>query len=197
MALALVPELLAVFFFVALIWIAIFAALRNERLQAEQDAFHQSSSLSHAYADNAQRVVGGIDQMLLALRSRFADNPAGFDLTAWAQLQNPSDRLRVQVAIINANGLLSDSTAPGKLQRVDLSDWEHFRAQLDAARDDLFISRPVLGRLTGLQTVQFSRKLLRRDGTFASVAVVSIGCDEVSRFYQSGGAAPKVGGVPA
>ncbi len=185
MVLAPVPELLAVVLFVALIWIAIFGSLRNERLQAQQDAFHQSSSLAHAYADNAQRVVGGIDQMLLALRSRLADDPAGFDLAAWALLQNPSDRLRVQVAIIDADGFLSDSTAPDKLQRVNLSDREHFHAQLDAARDDLFISRPVLGRLSGRQAIQFSRKLLRRDSTFAGVAVISIGCDELARFYQS------------
>ena len=55
-----VPELLAVSLFVALIWIAIFGSLQNERRQAEHDAVHQSSGLAHAYADNAQRVVGGI-----------------------------------------------------------------------------------------------------------------------------------------
>ena len=49
----------------------------------------------------------------------------------------------------------------------------------------MFISKPVLGRISGAWSVQFTRKLLRRDGGFAGVAVVSLGCDELSRFYET------------
>ena len=68
---------------------------------------------------------------------------------------------------------------------IDIADREHFRAQLNPARDELFISSPVLGRRSGKWTVQFTRKLLGPDGEFAGVVVVSLGCDELSRFYQT------------
>ena len=65
---------------------------------------------------------------------------------------------------------------------VSIADRPHFRAQIDPAHDDLFISRPVHGRVSGEDTIQFTRKLLGPHGEFAGVTVFSLGCDELSQL---------------
>ena len=69
--------------------------------------------------------------------------------------------------------------------RIDLSDREHFRVHLDPETDALYISKPVIGRITRRCSVQFTRKMLDSDGNFAGVGVNSVSCDDLSRFYQT------------
>ena len=120
------------------------------------------------------------------MRSHFAEHPEGFDLVAWQRRQTRSDRFTLQLGLIDEAGITVRSTAGGvAAMRIDVSDREHFRAHLDPDRDELFISRPVLGRGTRKWTLQFTRKLLRPDGSFAGVALVSLGCEEMSQFYDT------------
>ncbi len=178
------PEIAAVVVFIALIWLALYAALGREYRAAEREALQNNAALALAYADNAQRLVAGVDQLLLALRSSYAERPDGFDAASWSRLRTPEDRMQVHIGLIGPSGRLIGSTMPEAVLGMDLSDREHFRAQLDPKRNDLFISNPLTGRVTGKQTIQFSRKLLRTDGSFAGVGVVSVGCEELARFYE-------------
>ena len=67
---------------------------------------------------------------------------------------------------------------------VSIADRPHFKAQMDPSHDDLFISKPVRGRVSGQATIQFTRKLFGPNGEFAGVTVFSLGCNELSQFYQ-------------
>ncbi|HBF51020.1 MAG TPA: hypothetical protein DDX04_12510, partial [Massilia sp.] len=82
------------------------------------------------------------------------------------------------MAVFSSAGKL---TAP-----VDLSDREYVRAALDSGgRDELAIGQPRKGRVTGLWTVQFSRPILRADGSLAGVIVAGVAPSYFSRFYDS------------
>src|SRR6202035_4785477 len=89
-----------------------------------------------------------------------------------------------QVSIIDARGIMRASTAgPQPSPPVDLSDREHYRAHLDSTADRLFISRPVIGRVSGKWSVQLSRRFLNLDGTFGGVIVVSLDPEHFTKFF--------------
>jgi signal transduction histidine kinase/ActR/RegA family two-component response regulator len=79
----------------------------------------------------------------------------------------------VQVAIIGADGWLEWSSIEGGPQHVYLGDRQHFQVH-QAGRRGLYISAPVLGRVSGRDTIQATRPLLDREDRFAGVVVVSI-----------------------
>ncbi|MFD0669265.1 diguanylate cyclase domain-containing protein [Ramlibacter sp. MAHUQ-53] len=78
----------------------------------------------------------------------------------------------LQVAVIGADGYLAYSNL-GSGERTFLGDREHFRVHAEGEGDALFISRPVLGRVSRQWSVQFSRAI-RRNGRFEGVLVLSI-----------------------
>ena len=92
------------------------------------------------------------------------------------------DHLEVQVGQIGPDGIVVNSTTSAS-KGLNISDREHFRAQLDPSRDSIFISKPLIGRGSGLWQIQISRKLLRHDGSFGGIVVVSLGCEALATFY--------------
>ncbi len=83
-----------------------------------------------------------------------------------------SDTL-VQVSIIDEHGTLISNTAEQNPKHIDLSDREHFKVHEHENDDNLYISKPVLGRVSGQWTLQMTRRLNHPDGSFAGVVVVS------------------------
>ena len=67
---------------------------------------------------------------------------------------------------------------------MDLSDREHFRVHRDHPGEDrLFISKPVLGRVSKQWTIQFTRPI-HQNGEFAGVLVLSIPTSFFADYYQ-------------
>jgi C4-dicarboxylate-specific signal transduction histidine kinase len=78
----------------------------------------------------------------------------------------------MQLAIIDATGMLVWSSVPGFVP-VDLSDREHFRVHRDGLRTP-FVSEPLIGRVSGRKTIQFTKALVDDRDAFVGVAVVSM-----------------------
>ena len=45
------------------------------------------------------------------------------------------------------------------------------------------MSKPVIGRISGKWSVQFSRRFSNADGTFAGVVVASLNPEHLTKFY--------------
>ena len=82
--------------------------------------------------------------------------------------------LIVQVAVINESGYLAASSLSANPSPVFLGDREHFQVHRKALSDEVFISRPVVGRVSGQSTLQFTRPILSSAGDFKGVMVVSM-----------------------
>jgi hypothetical protein len=69
----------------------------------------------------------------------------------------------VQIAVIDSNGYLAASSLNSLASKVYLGDRGHFIALKDALEDKIYISKPVIGRVSGKETVQFVRPIFSLD----------------------------------
>lgn len=94
----------------------------------------------------------------------------------------------LQVAVIGADGRAAWSSVEGWTP-VDLSDRAHFRAHLPGPDglpppDRLYISEPLIGRVSGQPTLQLSRPIYAAHGEFAGVSVISLDPLDLSRLLR-------------
>jgi signal transduction histidine kinase/CheY-like chemotaxis protein len=149
-----------------------------------QAAHVNASNLTTAFEQHIVRAIKNIDQALLVARAEFERDPASFSVeTVSARNYFPND-LAIQLAMIGPDGWVRGSNLQAS-GAVNLNDREHFRVHADFPQDELFIFKPVLGRVSKVWTIQFTRKLLQADGTFAGVLVASVDPRLLSRFYDS------------
>lgn len=90
--------------------------------------------------------------------------------------------LILQVAVIGSDGWLQASSLPMRADPVYLGDRAHFRVHQQSRSDRVFISQRLMGRVSGQASVQFTRPILRSDGTFAGVVVLSLDADYLQRL---------------
>ena len=170
---------------IVLVWSGVLHGLAVERAQRLNGAVQNTTNLARAFEENIIRSVNAIDQTLLFLREAYERDPPHFDIAAYTRSTQALTDMTFQISLIDRNGMLIGSNlAPGG-GRVDLSDREHFRVHLTSPDDRLFISKPVLGRVSQKWSIQITRKLLAADGSFDGVIVVSLDPVYFSRFYQA------------
>ncbi|HVC63526.1 MAG TPA: EAL domain-containing protein [Acetobacteraceae bacterium] len=181
---SLLPELAAIGCFLALLWASIGIALNHEYHSAETAAVQNTGNLARAFEESTRRTIGQIDQILLSARAFYAAQGPRFNFSEWARTQTLPDTMTAAIGMADSTGHVFADTLPFPAG-VSIADRPHFRAQINPAHDNLFISKPVHGRVSGRDTIQFTRKLLGPHGEFAGVTVFSLGCTALSRFYQT------------
>ena len=171
---------------VALIWGGIGLNLWHEQRAAGQEAEGDSANLARAFDENMTRTVEAVDQTLLFLRDAYQHDQSGFAGGSWSIGKTFPDDPWVQLALAGRDGRIVWSNLAPVPGDVSIADRAHFQAQRAAGNnDDLYISDPVLGRVSGTWTIQFTRRLRARDGSFDGVAVVSLDPHYLTRFYKS------------
>jgi len=162
-------------------WSLVFLDLRNSYRSAEREARMDMAQLSIIMQENLQRSIEAIDFQLRLLRDVYARDPASFAVGIATGDYLLRD-LTVQISIVGSDGMLRYSSLRPTGGRVDLSDREHIRVHLGSTEDVLFISEPVVGRVSGLTTIQFTRKIVDSHGDLLGVIVISLDTRQLVRF---------------
>ncbi|MBI4276015.1 MAG: diguanylate cyclase [Rhizobiales bacterium] len=159
--------------------------LTREWETARRGAELETSNLARAFEEHIVGTLTGIDKMLLVLRTSYQRAPHDFKFDTWLDNSFFSNGLTLSYSVIDRDGNLRAVTNGSGSTNGRFSDFEFFTVQKDALKDELFIAKPVNGVKSGTWSIQLSRRLIDKDGTFAGVIAATMDAVALARFYKS------------
>ncbi|MFM0666496.1 diguanylate cyclase domain-containing protein [Paraburkholderia sediminicola] len=169
-ALVLVPALTVLV--LGILWVTILLRLQVEKASVMRDTRVAARTLADALETHTLKTVHDVDEIALLVKYGYERTPQTFDLAAYRAYGLITADTALQVTIAGADGRVIASTLPFS-GTVDLKDREHFRVHLSPVNIGLFISQPVIGRISRQWSVQATRRIDRPDGGFGGVVIVS------------------------
>jgi len=162
---------------------------QSDRLQdAETRSRQRAVQISAHMASQVGTLVSSLEYLARSLAATYAEDAGNaFPLAARTAQQTFAGGAILQVGVADAAGNLAYSSVAGSLRpearAVSIADREHFKVHAQGAPARLFISRPVLGRVSGQWSIQFSYPI-EQDGRFAGVVVLSIAPDYIAAGFR-------------
>jgi len=172
-------------FLLCAIWLGIYLQLAKIREQRINEATQGLHNLALAFSEQVHSSVRAIDLSLVVLRDAWLKNPAELQAAVSRQQTYFEHEMAIQIGVIDHDGWLVYSNLETPAKRIFLGDREHFRVHAERQADALYVSKPILGRVSGRWSIQFTRPIFDAQGAFAGVIVLSAAPEYFSRFYQT------------
>lgn len=183
---------------IAFIWGGIYLLATQEHQRAYRDAVRQGSNLTRLIEEFVRRVGQQTDSALLSLRRQYEKDPLHFDISRWMARSQAHKELMLQFGIAGGDGFVMQSSHGPLSKPAYVGDRPHFKYQVEDTADELYISAPVIGHVSGKLAIEFTRRLSQPDGAFAGIVAASLDVRQLERFFSSldlghGGAVSLVG----
>jgi diguanylate cyclase (GGDEF)-like protein/PAS domain S-box-containing protein len=169
----------------AIIWGGIYLLANEAHERAYQDAVRQGNNLTRVLEEYIRRVVQGTDGALLALRRAYLKDPQHFDVANWVARTQSHNDLTVNFGIAGPDGFVRRSSYGPLSSPIYLGDRANFQFQIEDRSDRLYISAPVVGRVSGKLAIEFTRRLSKPDGSFDGVVASSLDVLQLEKFFSS------------
>ncbi|NEX62571.1 sensor domain-containing diguanylate cyclase [Noviherbaspirillum galbum] len=180
-----IPWKVAVFLLVTLpvLWGVALLEISNLRTIAEEESNRDAHNFSLAFAQEVKATVSTIDLSLIGLRANWIRNRADFRTIVNRFTPMLKDNIIFQVTIVDADGNLVFTSTDPNPPPLNLRDRDHVSVHARRSSDNLYISKPVKGRVSKKWSVQFTRPIFTLEGKFDGVIVASVEPSYFSRFY--------------
>lgn len=168
---------------VAAIWVGISLHLGVEYRRSLISTDQSNGNLARVFEEHIASTLMETDRTLRLLRTSYQVD-GNFDLANSLPNVSPQRELLTEIRIIGPDGATIASTT-GRTAQRDSRDRDYFNVPKDSPADDLFISKPILGRTSGIWLLQLSRSIRSAGGAFQGVIVASLDPRYLAKFYQS------------
>lgn len=180
---------LAAFLFSAFVLIVAWASVQTmlhwqlkETFSAEQ---RQNTNTAVAFKEHTLRILDTVDQAMSKVQIHFRENQIdGNYLLGIANETGMVPHILTQLSYVDAQGIFRSSNLDPDGRKsgfIDLMDRDHIRVHLKpestpslSTHNGLFISKPLLGKVSGTRTIQLSRSIISADGKVLGVVVASL-----------------------
>lgn len=185
-------KLIWLFFGTLSIGVWSFVGLESKRILDSQEkiAEQKTAFQAQAFSENTVSIIKRLNDYLLFIREEVVDENNSIE----KGLLNIDEKIRknspfgygdvtFQTAVVDKKGLVLYSSIDKNVKdkKIDLSSREHIRVQLDNLnKDDLFISKPVFGKVSQKWSIQFTRKVFNKKNEVIGVLVASLSPDQLT-----------------
>jgi signal transduction histidine kinase len=163
------------------IWLEAYLELKTSRVNILSDARRDAQSLSRLFLEHAYRTIEGADQAAIYLRYRYTSRGTSLNLAKEIENGLVARNVYNLFSVIDEKGDVILSSQP--FSPMNLADRAHIKVHMNGNEDTLFISKPVLGRVSQRWSLQLTRRINRADGRFGGVVVVSMDPQYFTRLY--------------
>ena len=163
------------------LWSITLLQLQRAHDAAITDAGRDARSMARVFDEHAIRMIEAADQAVTYLRSRYQALGKQLDIVADLQQGLNPGPLYNLFTIVDERGDTVLSSRPFK--PTNLADREHIRVHMQGDSGELYISKPVLGRVSKKWSIQMTRRINHADGHFKGVVVVSMDPYYFTRLY--------------
>ena len=167
---------------IAAIWVGTLHRIANEREQAQAAAMKSNSNLAVAFEQQVFRTIKAAEQVAVFVRDQYLLRGSAVNLRRWVEQQLIREELFTIVNVLDEAGsiLISSSEAA---ESVNYADRAFFQALRKSTEDTLYVSAPVLGRISGQWQIPMALRIAKADGSFGGLVVMSVSPQHFSRFY--------------
>src|SRR5689334_3632387 len=165
------------------LWLTIALVLRQARHDALTAAEATGLHVSRVIAEYEAASLRAIDLSLRQLRADWQRDPKSLDASVAAHEQYLKGEGLVQVAIVGADGWTRYSRLPMD-KPLNFADRDYFQYQQTSGRDEMHISAPVMGRVTGRWAIQITRPIRNASGEFDGLIVAAMPPPALESMYR-------------
>ncbi|MFM9942910.1 MAG: PAS-domain containing protein [Hyphomicrobiaceae bacterium] len=177
------PLLLLTAVLLSFVWTLVAMTIADARKATELDTMREAETMNKVIAEQVLRAVTAVDYALNFVAYELAENASAGRLAALVQRGAVQMDTLVLLSHVDETGRLQQTNNGPSVQSIDLSDREHVRVHLNKQSSGLFIGKPVLGRASGLWSIQLSRAMNSAEGKTAGVIVASMDPRYFERFW--------------
>jgi two-component system sensor histidine kinase BarA len=134
---------------ISIIWGGTYFLASQEHQRDYDVAERQGANLTRVLDEYIRRVVQETDSALLALRQSCQEDPQHFDITRWMTRSRSLAHLTLQYGIANSDGFIMQSSHGPLSSPIYVGDTAHFKFHVENETDQLYISAPVIGQVSG------------------------------------------------
>ena len=164
------------------LWVFIEYQIQSDYDRTIAENSQETMNLTSAFEENVRRVVADADKEIINLQHAYERD--GISNLAFASfngnaIRDPSQKT---VSFYNEQGTIIQSSNPNALA-LNYSDREYFQVHQDNANGDLYIGKPIIGRLDKHTIIPLTRRINKPDGSFGGIIYVSLRADYFLKFY--------------
>ncbi|MGL4408036.1 MAG: two-component sensor histidine kinase, partial [Zoogloea sp.] len=177
-----IPIIALVLALLVLVWSAVLYKAHSEEELVIQSVNKVNLNLARAFEEHTIRTIKSVDQAVLFLKFQYEKYGDKVNVAEFVREGMIISSIFNQLGVVDEHGMYILSNLPNH-KVIDLSDREHFRVHIAKDTNQLYVSKPVLGRASGKWSIQMTRRINKPDGSFGGVVVISVDPFYFSNFY--------------
>lgn len=168
---------------IVVVWVVTLLELSVKEQRYLDEAQVRAGSLARLFEQHATRTLDAASQITSFLRLRYLEQGSTLEINAELQRGLGPGSIYNLFTVVDERGDVVLSSKP--FTPTNLADREHIRVHARGSSDELYVSKPVLGRVSHKWSLQLTRRITGPDGSWRGVVVTSLDPAYLQNLYRA------------